>query len=161
MARKVTVSTKLDPTNEAVAFTNRETDDTVSYSLVELPADIRLLVGLYGLNKVLSDRTSDVSKEGWWKRREAMDTVYEMLRDGQWKAERQAAVRVPDAVVHYLADRKRASLAAIRKAFASMDAEKRKATIDRVRPEAEEWWKEQQEEAEAVDLDDLMDGLEE
>lgn len=83
--------------------TNRDFDSN------ELPESIRPQVGLYGLSKLLQDRSSDTDSGP--EKLDAMSEVFEMLKAGQWERERKTGAPVVSAEVEALAELKSITVA--------------------------------------------------
>jgi len=97
--------------------------DRKVFDFDELPTEIQDQVSLYGLNKVLQDRTSD-QKDKVMKL-EAMDQVWSMLIDGQWKKEREGGFPTVRSEIEAIAEIKGVSVAAIQKALKGYTAEQK------------------------------------
>lgn len=94
-----------------VLVKERETDELIdehSFSAAGVHEDLRNMVGLYGLSKLLQDRSSDV-KTGPEKL-SAMKGVAEQLASGQWQKERKVGAPTVSAEVEALAQFKEISI---------------------------------------------------
>lgn len=125
------------------------------YDIAELPQAIVDRVTAYGLNKVLTDRTSDETDKV--AKLDAMDSVFAMLKDGEWKKERQVGAIVVSAEVEALAEwRTGGDIAMAQKALASYDKDTRKKIL--ANPEVVKRAaaiKERREAVQVANLDDL------
>lgn len=132
------------------------------FNLSELGEEIKHQIALYGLNKALSDRTSDVSKqvqtEGPEVRLQAMREVWEQFANGTWK--RQAASGGSKGgislIVQAVARVKDASPASVQKSWQALSNEQKEKIKERkdVKAALEEIKAEQSQEE--ADLSDLM-----
>lgn len=94
-----------------VTVKERETDETIdeaSFKAADIHADLKQLTALYGLSKLLQDRSSDV-KTGPEKL-SAMKGVAEQLASGQWQKERKVGAPTVSAEVEALAQFKGISI---------------------------------------------------
>ena len=100
-----------------------------SFDFNDLPedGDIRNQVSLYGLKKLLSDRTSAVTDKG--DKLAEMKQVMLMLRNGVWSKERTIGFSVVSIEVEALADLKGISIPAVQKALSEYDKETRKKIL--------------------------------
>ena len=97
------------------------------YQAEGMPGDIGAMLTLYGLSKVLQDRTSGVGKENKADKFAAMDEVWSRLSDGEWKAERKRGTVTVRVEVEALADMKGCGIPDIQRALKDYDeAQKQK-----------------------------------
>lgn len=128
--------------------------DRAGFDFSALPDLIQAQVSLYGLNKVLQDRTSDEKdKEA---KLYAMDGVYSQLMDGVWKKDRVGGAPTVRIEVEALAELKGVSVSAVQKALKDYTPEQKDQIfanpalveiVARLRSEREE---------ESPSLDDLL-----
>ena len=79
---------------------------------------LRMNVGLYGLSKLIQDRTSDKSvKDLGEGKLDAMEDVLARLETGEWSAERKVGAPTVSVEVEALAAFKGVSIASIQKAL--------------------------------------------
>ena len=101
--------------------------DTRTYAIADIPADNSAHVHAYGLNKVLTDRTSDEKdKEAKLK---AMDGVFEQLCTGEWAKERTIGAPIVSAEVEALADLMGLSIVEAQMSLAAYPKEQRKTIL--------------------------------
>ena len=143
-----------------VTFTVRDADDkplkSRTFVMDEVHDSLTDRVSLYGLNKLLTDRTSEHKDK--LAKLEAMQEVMARLKDGEWAKERAIGAPVVSANVEALARLKKISVPAAQKAL----AEYPKDTRDRIlaNPKVQELAEQiaaERKEAEAADLDDLLE----
>lgn len=94
-----------------VSVKERETEEVIdshSFAAADIHAELQPLTGLYGLSKLLQDRSSDV-KTGPEKLA-AMKAVAEQLTSGQWQKERKVGAPTVSAEVEALAQFKKISI---------------------------------------------------
>lgn len=106
-----------------------EAATSASYSLKALPASIQAQVALYGLNKLLQDRTSQYREHGIVATLEAIESVYAVLAGGEWSAKRKAGEKAAndDAVlIAVLADQLKKPVAVVAVMFAKLPADQKK-----------------------------------
>ena len=128
--------------------------ETKDFDLADVAETLQPDVSLYGLSKILQDRTSDVTDKR--EKLLAMSEVMERLSEGEWAKERVGGSPTVSPEVEALADIKGISIPQAQKSLKNYDPEKRKkilgnakvvakaATIKAARLEAKE-----------VSLDDL------
>ncbi|MCZ6775238.1 MAG: hypothetical protein O7D34_02135 [Ignavibacteria bacterium] len=107
----LSVDLKADTMTVDVLVRERETDELIdehSFPASSVHEDLRNMVGLYGLSKLLQDRSSDV-KTGPEKL-SAMKGVAEQLASGQWQKERKVGAPTVSAEVEALAQFKSISI---------------------------------------------------
>lgn len=130
--------------------------DSTEFSFEELPGEgeIRDKISLYGLNKLLTDRTSDEKDKE--EKLVAMREVFDRLCNGEWAKERQVGAPVVSVAVEALAELKGISVPAAQKALSSYKKEVRDKILANPQvTEIAERIKEERESAEAASLDDL------
>ena len=115
MARNNPYALSVDLNAEAmtvdVTVKERETDEVIdehSFAAADIHADLKQLTALYGLSKLLQDRSSDV-KTGPEKL-SAMKGVAEQLSSGQWQKERKVGAPTVSAEVEALAQFKKITI---------------------------------------------------
>jgi len=126
---------KVDLEGNLVTVTVREKDsngdfsdvDVKEFNIDEVHADLLSWVALYGLSKLLQDRSSDV-KAGPDKL-DAMTEVFEQLKAGQKERERKAGAPTVSAEVMALADIKGVCVADIQKALRAYSKEVREKIL--------------------------------
>lgn len=147
-----------DPANPEkwIDISTREYMITDRLALPYEDGDARVSLVAYGLRGLLADRTSQLREHGPAAVLEGMDSYYQMLVEGQWKATRKAAGRSsgPDmALVQVIADLKGVPLVA---AMAAVNA----ATAEQVAllkaKYAEQYAAAQAQLTEGTDLGDLL-----
>ncbi len=109
---------------------NRESEAEVERLEVkanEVHENIRMAVGLYGLSKLLQDRTSEVPAGPG--KAAAMSEVLALLRAGTWEKERQVGAPVVSAEVEALAAIYGKTVPEIQAALKGYSAEQRKAIL--------------------------------
>lgn len=152
----------LDTTAMTVAFQLVDFDAdkilrTESYSAEDFTGAIEAQLTLYGLSKVLQDRTSDVGKIDKEDKFAAMGEVHARLVEGEWKALRKRGVQTVRVEVEALADMKRCSIPDIQQALKGY-TDDQKATIfssDDLKPFIDKV-KKAREAAPVVSLDELL-----
>ena len=123
----------------------------------DLPDLIQAQVSLYGLNKLLSDRTSVETDK--LAKLEAMQEVLEQLMGGTWAKERVVGATVASPEVEALAQHKGLSIPATQKALAAYDSDTRKKILaGKVVQDIAKGIKAARLEAEVASLDDMIDG---
>ena len=126
----------LDPDNSAVVVQVVDRDDNNKvvaerpFSAARVHESIRGKVALYGLSKLIQDRTSDKSvKEHGEGKLEFMEAVLARLETGEWAAERTAGAPTVSAEVEALAAIKGVSIAAIQKSLRAFSKENRQGIL--------------------------------
>lgn len=104
-----------------------ETIDTHSFSAGDVHDDLKHLTALYGLSKLLQDRSSDV-KTGPDKL-SAMKAVAEQLQGGQWQKERKVGAPTVSAEVEALAQFKSISIPQAQAALRRYDKAQREQIL--------------------------------
>lgn len=124
--------------------------ESASYSYNDLPAAIKTQVALYGLNKLLQDRTSQLRSETipLSEVMKGIAEVYATLASGEWSAKRKASAKAEndDAVlIAVIADKMQKPVAVVAAMFAKLPADQKKAfgakfadEVAAVKAEAEE-----------------------
>jgi hypothetical protein len=130
--------------------------DTFDFALLEAQAEETARRSrLYGLNKLLSDRTSEIKDKR--KKLAAMRELFEYFVDGgEWIKERAGSLGVVSVNVEALAELKKWSIPQTQKALAKYTKEQREKFLSRkdVQAIADRLTKERKEAAE-LSLDDL------
>lgn len=151
----------LDDANGNVAVTVREKDggefvtvDEGSFGMDGVHSDLIDKVALYGLSKLLQDRSSSVPTGP--DKLAAMNDAYAQLASGQWEKERTRGAPTVSAEVEALSQLKGVSIPAIQKALRNYTAEQKEAIMgsELVQSKAAEI-KAAREEQPDVSLDDL------
>lgn len=148
-----------------VSVIERESEKEVgkrSFLAAEIHDNVKALTGLYGLSKVLQDRTSDVSFGGKdstatpEEKLAAMDEVFGLLREGTWERERKAGAPVVSAEVEALAALKGITVAEAQTALRKYTKELREKILSHqsIVDKAKEI-KAAREKAAGISLDDL------
>lgn len=123
------LTAELQPKTASIHFEilNRETEEVVEKwdaKASEIHENIRTDVGLYGLSKLLQDRTSE-TPAGPGKV-SAMQEVMALLAAGTWEKERQVGAPVVSAEVEALAAIYKKTVPEIQAALKGYSAEQRK-----------------------------------
>jgi len=128
--------------------------DTQAFGIDGINEDIRPKVELYGLSKLLQDRSSAIPTGP--DKLAAMNEVFAQLANGEWEKERTRGAPTVSAEVEALASLKGASVAAIQKALRNYTKEQKEKILGSkaVQDKAAEI-KAAREEAADVNLDDL------
>ena len=108
---------------------NDHTVTTREYSVNDLPLDNSAHVHAYGLNKVLTDRTSGQKSKA--AKLLEMDEVFELLKEGEWAKERVVGAIVVSPEVEALAAMQNMTIADTQTALAQYDKDTRKAILGR------------------------------
>ena len=128
---KLRLSVSYSDSYEDITFSVLDADDKVItnrvFSVIALPADNLAHVCAYGLNKVLTDRTSDEKDKN--VKLQSMDEVYELLLTGEWAKERVVGAPVVGAEVEALADIMQLSIPEAQAALAAYSKEQRKQIL--------------------------------
>jgi len=101
--------------------------DTKSFDVNAVHSDLTTAVTLYGLSKLLQDRSSDV-KAGPDKL-DAMSDVMDQLIAGQWERERKAGAPTVSAEVEALSQLKGCSVADIQKSLRKFTKEQKEKIL--------------------------------
>ncbi len=115
-----------------VTFEVVEGDELISegtFCFDDLPenGDIASRVSLYGLNKLLTDRTSDCKDKE--NKLVQMRAVFAMLKDGEWSKERVVGAIVVSVEVEALAQLKEISVPQAQAALAAYDKDVRASIL--------------------------------
>ena len=118
---------------------------------------IQARVSVYGLSKILQDRTSDMSDNP--ARLDGMQDVFDRLSAGQWQKEREASGRTVNPLVEALADIKGVEVSVIQTKLRSLDADVRDKILahPKVVEKAAQITAGKEEKAEGLSLDDLAE----
>lgn len=123
---------ELDTDNSVVVVNvvDRDNDneviDTRAYEIGRVHQSLVKNVALYGLSKLIQDRTSDQSvKEHGKAKLDAMEDVLARLEQGEWGAERKAGAPTVSVEVEALAQVKGMPVGAIQKALRNYSKEQR------------------------------------
>lgn len=111
-AYRLSVDLKADDATVNVQVIERESGDVVeseTFHAREVADNIKTNVALYGLSKLLQDRSSDTDSGP--EKLDAMRDVMSMLKAGQWEKERKAGAPVVSAEVEALATLKKITVA--------------------------------------------------
>lgn len=95
----------------------------------DLPGENRVRAYLYGLNKLLTDRTSDVKDK--LAKLDEMQEVFNLLCTGEWAKERTVGAIVVSPEVEALAQMQHISVPDVQAALAQYDKETRRSILDR------------------------------
>jgi hypothetical protein len=148
MAVEVLVREKVD--GEFVAV------DTAAFGLDGIHESIRQQSDLYGLSKLLQDRSSSVPTGP--DKLAAMNSVYAQFVAGEWEKERTRGAMVVSAEVEALAEMKGVSISSIQKTLASLTKEQKDSIFANPKvKKAADAIRTNREEAVDVDLTDLTD----
>ncbi|QGH73581.1 MAG: hypothetical protein [Siphoviridae sp. ct7UA22] len=108
--------------------------ESVAFNFNDLPTEIKDRVSLYGLSKLLQDRTSQLSAHGLKAKLDGCKSYYEVLLVGNWSATRKTAA--PSAALDrvailcaVIAGEKGASVAAVAAMFSALPKEKQNALL--------------------------------
>lgn len=161
---KYSMSYELNVEKAAVLATLREkndsgefdTIDTREFGVREVAEKLMPNVTLYGLSKVLQDRTSDV-KAGPDKLA-AMDEVLARLAEGEWEKARVVGAPVVSAEVEALAELKGISIPDAQKALKKYSKEQKEQILanEKIVERAKEIRARRDAQEEDVSLDDLV-----
>lgn len=134
------LSVELNVAAGTVVINNQKRDgetfinvESASYSYTDLPAAIKTQVALYGLNKLLQDRTSQLRSETipLSEVMKGISEVYATLASGEWSAKRKASAKGEandDAVlIAVIADKMHKPVAVVAAMFAKLPADQKKA----------------------------------
>ena len=140
-----------------VIVKERETDETIdehSFLASAIHDDLKSMTALYGLSKLLQDRSSDV-KTGPEKLA-AMKGVAEQLASGQWQKERKVGAPTVSAEVEALAQFKKITIPQAQAALRRYDKGQREQILSDTRiVELAVTIREARETEEVADLSDL------
>jgi hypothetical protein len=113
-----------------VQVIDRETEDAVeteTFNARELPDSIKPTVALYGLSKLLQDRSSDTDSGP--SKLDAMREIFAMFKAGQYERERRAGAPVVSAEVEALASLKGITVAQAQAALRKYTKEQREKIL--------------------------------
>ena len=113
-----------------VSVKERESDEVIdshSFSAADIHADLQPLTGLYGLSKLLQDRSSDV-KTGPEKL-SAMKAIMDQFAAGQWQKERKVGAPTVSAEVEALAQFKQITIPQAQAALRRYDKTQREQIL--------------------------------
>lgn len=157
---KFRLSVELDAEALAVAVSVIKRDDDSVVESETFPAgdiheNVRSKVGLYGLSKLIQDRSSD-TPAGPGKLA-SMREVFELLKAGTWERERKAGAPVVSAEVEALASLKGITVAEAQTALRKYTKEQREKILanETIVAKANEIRKGREANVAAVNLDDL------
>lgn len=127
---RLSVDLLADTATVKVQVVARESGDVVeeeSFDARSVADNIKTNVALYGLSKLLQDRSSDTDTGP--EKLAAMREVYEMLKAGQWEKQRVAGAPVVSAEVEALAELKSISVAQAQAALRKYTKEQREKIL--------------------------------
>jgi len=159
MPKKSTVGLRVsyNATDSSITIAVKDGDQELGSSAFvfdTLPESIRSEIQVYGLSKVLQDRTSDVTDK--LDKLDAMDDVYALFEQGTWKKERKAGAPVVSVEVEALANLKGVSIPAIQKARKGYTKEQWATIVDNEAVQAEIIKVKAERDGQEADLDDLL-----
>lgn len=129
-AYRLAVELKTEDATVNVQVIERESGDVVeseTFQARELPDSIKPMVALYGLSKLLQDRSSDTDSGP--EKLDAMREVYNMFKAGQYERERRAGAPVVSAEVEALASLKKITVAQAQAALRKYTKEQREKIL--------------------------------
>lgn len=97
--------------------------DSATFGLAGVHADLADKVALYGLSKLLQDRSSSIPTGP--EKLASMNEVFAQLASGKWEAERTRGAVVVSAEVEALAELRNVSVAAIQKTLKDFTKEQK------------------------------------
>lgn len=128
---------QLDVENKQVIVTlvDRDNDNEViatrAFNATRIHESLRGHVGLYGLSKLITDRTSDISvKTEGLAKLDAMEEVLARFESGEWTAERKAGAPTVSVEIEALARLKKTTIAAIQKTLQGYSKEQRQGILN-------------------------------
>lgn len=129
---KFRLSVDLDAENAVVRVKviDREKDEVVEQEAFDSSGvhdNVRQMVGLYGLSKLLQDRSSETPAGP--AKLQAMKEVFELLSRGEWERERKAGAPVVSVEVEALAELKQISVAQAQTALRKFTKEQREKIL--------------------------------
>lgn len=129
--------------------------DTQSFGIDGIHEDLKLSVELYGLSKLLQDRSSGTPKGP--DKLAAMNEVFAQLVSGQWTKERARGAAVVSAEVEALAELKGCDIATIQRSLKNYSKEQKELIFakDAVKAKAAEI-RARRENTDTIQLDDLV-----
>lgn len=129
-AYRLSVELKAEDATVNVQVIERESGDVVeteTFAAREVADGIKTNVALYGLSKLLQDRSSDTDSGP--EKLDAMREVFSMLKGGQWEKERKAGAPVVSAEVEALATLKKITVAQAQAALRKYTKEQREKIL--------------------------------
>ena len=129
-AYRLSVELKADDATVNVQVIERESGEVVeseTFQAREVADNIKTNVALYGLSKLLQDRSSDTDSGP--EKLDAMREVFSMLKGGQWEKERKAGAPVVSAEVEALAQLKKITVAQAQAALRKYTKEQREKIL--------------------------------
>ncbi len=124
---KATPISEVMPVDSLVRFSAKKADGgvvaTFSFDFDSLPHENQQRVSLYGLNKLLTDRTSDEKDK--LAKLDKMEQVFDLLCSGEWSKERVVGAIVVSVEVEALAQLKEISVPQAQAALAAYDKDVR------------------------------------
>jgi len=124
---KLRLSVSYSDSYELVTFVAVDEQDQIvakrEYLVNDLPSDNSAHTHAYGLNKLLTDRTSDIKDK--MAKLDAMDTVFEFLCSGEWAKERVVGAPVVSCEVEALAQIMELTIPETQAALAAYSKEQR------------------------------------
>lgn len=129
-AYRLAVELKPEDATVNVQVIERESGDVVeteTFKANELADNIKPTVALYGLSKLLQDRSSDTDSGP--EKLDAMREVFSMFKSGQYEKERRAGAPVVSAEVEALAELKGISVAQAQAALRKYTKEQREKIL--------------------------------
>ena len=126
-----------------------------SFDLNDLDAVTRQRVALYGLNKLLTDRTS--GEKDKLVKLDAMQDYFGLLKTGEWSKERVVGAPVVSTAVEALAELQNLTVPQVQAALAQYDKDDRKRILEseKVQAKAKEL-QEARDEQEVAKLDEYL-----
>jgi len=130
--------------------------ETGTFDLSNVHEELQTNVALYGLSKLLQDRTSQV--DAGPSKLDAMREVMALLEKGEWEKERTAGAPTVSAEVEALAELKGVSVAVAQKALRNYSADQRAKILANpsIVERAAKIKASREAEAGSVSMDDLM-----
>ncbi len=123
--------TDLTEASSLVIFQTFDEDDaphaSFSFDYNDLPVVVQRQVSLYGLNKLLTDRTS--GEKDKLAKLDAMEAYFDLLTEGEWAKERVVGAPVVGVEVEALAELEGISIPETQAALAQYDKETRKQIL--------------------------------
>jgi hypothetical protein len=140
-----------------VTVKEKESDeivDTASFPASEVAESLKVHVGLYGLSKLLQDRSSDVPTGP--DKLAAMKAVMEQLVAGQWQKERKVGAPTVSAEVEALAQLKSITIPQAQAALRRYDKAQREKILSNPQiTELAKTIREAREQEDVISLDEL------
>lgn len=129
-AYRLSVELKPEDATVNVSVIDRESGDVVeveTFQAREVADSIKPTVALYGLSKLLQDRSSDTDSGP--EKLDAMREVFSMFKAGQYERERRAGAPVVSAEVEALATLKKITVAQAQAALRKYTKEQREKIL--------------------------------